>query len=213
MKIENKIKLITLPIVLFIIILGAIFFDQDQIKKFIENSEYLAPLAFIIVYTLITVLFLPGSAFSILGGLLFGYLWGTLYIVIGATIGASIAFMIGRYYGQEFTSKLLKTKFKKLQKYNQKLENNGFKTSLFLRLVPLFPFNGLNYALGLTKVKFKDYFFATFIGIIPGAFVIANIGANATDLRSPTFYLFIGLFILMMFIPNIYKKIKNHEKL
>jgi len=120
-------------------------------------------------------------------------------------LGASLAFGVARYLGKDFTDKILKGRFKKIYEYDKKLEDKGFITILFLRLVPLFPFNGLNFALGLTKVRFKDFLLATLIGIIPGSFVLVNIGANATDLRSPKLFIFILLFVLLALVPVSYK--------
>jgi uncharacterized membrane protein YdjX (TVP38/TMEM64 family) len=83
---------------------------------------------------------------------------------------------------------------------------------LFLRLVPLFPFNGLNFALGLTRIKFRDYLFGTVIGIIPGTYVFASIGSSAKDPTGPLLYVFIGLFILLALVPTVYKKFKQKGK-
>ena len=98
-------------------------------------------------------------------------------------------------------------KVKGIEKYNDKLESNGFMTTMFFRLVPIFPFNALNFALGLTKVNQKDYLIATFIGINPGSFVLANIGG--APLGGVQFFLYIGLFVIMSFIPYFYNKFKS----
>jgi len=209
------------PIILVIFIISAVAigkyaYDQDflsleNIQSHAADMGVLAPLFFMTLYFFGTIFFLPGTPLTILGGVLFGSIQGTLYTVIGATLGASAAFLLTRFLGKTFVDKLLKNKFKKLNEYDNKLEENGLLTMLFLRLVPLFPFNGLNFALGVTRIKFKDFFLGTLIGIIPGSFVLTNIGSTAADMRDWKFYLFIALFLLMAVIPKIYTKIKNEK--
>ena len=131
---------------------------------------------------------------------------GVFFAVCAASIGAALAFLFSRFMGKSYVDTIIKDKFKKLKEYDKKLEQNGFLTVLFLRLVPLFPFNGLNFALGLTKLKLRDFVLATLIGIVPGSFILVNIGAYATDLRSPKLYLFIFLFLSLMFIPKMFRK-------
>jgi len=101
------------------------------------------------------VILLPGTPFTIASGLLFGTLYGGLVTVIGATLGATLAFFIARFFGEDFVERILKNKFKKIYEYDEKIEKKGFLVMLFLRLVPLFPFNGLNFSMGLTKIKPK----------------------------------------------------------
>lgn len=186
--------------------------DQEYVRTMVTSYGVYAPLAFILIYILATVFFLPGTIFTVLAGVLFGAGKGTAYVVVGATIGATIAFFISRFFGKSFVDNLLKGKFKKLEQYDEKLEKNGFSTTLFLRLIPLFPFNGLNFALGLTRAKARDYVLGTALGIIPGSFVLASIGASANDFRNPMLYLFIGVFILMGLSPWLYRKWKSRMK-
>ena len=185
------------------------YFNRSMIQEFISSYEIYGPLVFITIYFLASIFFFPGTPLTILSGILFGSVLGTSYTVIGATLGASAAFLFSRFLGKDFVDKLLKDKFKGLNKYDKKIEENGFLTMLFLRLVPLFPFNGLNFAMGLTRIKFRDFFVGTLIGIIPGSFVLANIGSSSNNITGVKFYFFIALFILMAFIPKIYKKIKK----
>ncbi|MFB6225120.1 MAG: FAD-dependent oxidoreductase, partial [Candidatus Paceibacteria bacterium] len=98
---------------------------------------------------------------------------GTLLSVIGATLGASLAFVLARSLGEPFVRSILKQKLQRVYAFNQKLAQNGFFTVIILRLVPVIPFNGLNFALGVTRVKFVDYLLATALGIIPGALIFA----------------------------------------
>ena len=169
----------------------------------------LAPLMFLLIYSVATIFFLPGTPVTIAGGLIFGKFLGTVYTVIGATIGATIAFLIARFLGESFVENLLKGKHKKIYEYDKKIEKNGFLVVLFLRLIPLFPFNALNFTFGLTKVKLKDYVLGTLIGIIPGSFVLAYFGDSLASLSVINIVIASLLFAAMAFIPTIYNRYKK----
>jgi uncharacterized membrane protein YdjX (TVP38/TMEM64 family) len=125
-------------------------------------------LVYIGVYIVGTVLLIPGTILSFVGALLFGVLEGTLYTWIGATIGATGAFFVAKALGRDFVDRLLGGR---LQALDQRLREHGFTGLLILRLVPLFPFNGINFGCGLTAIRTRDYILATAIGIVPGVFV------------------------------------------
>lgn len=152
---------------------------QEKILMF----GMLAPFVYMVVYAAAAIMFIPGAPLTIVGGVLFGSLFGTLYTVIGATVGAALAFLLARFFGRDFVGILEGEKWKKLGEYDKKIEENGFGVVLFLRLAPIFPFNGLNFGLGLTKVTFKDYFWGTFAGIIPGTFAYVYLGDSLASLN------------------------------
>lgn len=107
--------------------------------------------------------------------------YGTIYTVIGATLGASAAFLTARHLGRDFIEGFLKGR---LKVFDDGAERHGLKAVLFVRLIPLFPFNIVNYGAGLSKIRFKDFFFATLIGIIPGSFAYVNLANSIMDIRS-----------------------------
>lgn len=181
----------------------------SHIQSFVASSGVWGPIVYMLAYVVGMVLFLPGTVLTLSAGFLFGTALGTVYTVIGATLGAAAAFVFSRYIGGEFVTGLVKDKFSTLDGYNTKLKENGFATMFILRLFPIFPFNGLNYAMGLTKIRFKDYFLGTLLGIIPGTFVYVNIGANVADWKSPGFFIAVGLLVLLMVVGVVWKKYKN----
>jgi uncharacterized membrane protein YdjX (TVP38/TMEM64 family) len=137
--------------------------------EFIDTADpILAPLLYIAVYIVGTVLLLPGTILSFAGAILFGPYLGTLYTWIGASIGATLAFLLAKLLGRDFVNQLLRGK---LQALDQRLGEHGFTGLLILRLVPLFPFNALNFGCGLTSIRLRDYVLATAIGILPATFV------------------------------------------
>ncbi|MBI2986522.1 MAG: TVP38/TMEM64 family protein [Deltaproteobacteria bacterium] len=123
-----------------------------------------APLVYMVVYTVRPLIFFPASILSIAGGLVFGPLFGTVYTVIGASLGAFLSFGIARLLGRDFVKPLLKGK---LQQCDAFAERNSFSVVLFMRLLPIFPFDMVNYGAGLCGVKPVSYVVATVLGIIP----------------------------------------------
>ena len=127
-----------------------------------------APAVFIGVYALATALALPGSVLTIAGGAVFGFGWGAVLNTIAANIGASAAFLLARALGREGIQRIVDSR---LQGLNRATAEHGFLGLLILRLVPLVPFNALNFGSGLTDLKWRDYAVATVIGILPGTLV------------------------------------------
>jgi uncharacterized membrane protein YdjX (TVP38/TMEM64 family) len=137
-------------------------------------------IAFIIIYNLATILFIPGSVLTLGGGAIFGVFRGSIYVFIAATIGATFAFLIGRYLSRDRISRLLE-KYPKFQAVDRAVGSEGLKIVFLTRLSPLFPFNLLNYAFGITQVSIKDYILGS-MGMIPGTVMYVYIGSLTSDL-------------------------------
>jgi uncharacterized membrane protein YdjX (TVP38/TMEM64 family) len=146
----------------------------------IESLGSWGAIAFIVIYNISTLLFIPGSLLTLKGGCLFGVVWGSIYVLIAATIGATFAFIIGRYLSRDWVCRQLE-KHPNFQAINQAVAKQGFKIVFLTRLSPIFPFNLLNYAFGITQVSLKDYIFGS-IGMVPGTVMYVYIGSLATDL-------------------------------
>ncbi|MBD3328816.1 hypothetical protein GF340_05985 [Candidatus Peregrinibacteria bacterium] len=189
------------------------YYSPSMIRDSIESFGIYAPVVFILVYVIGTVLFFPGSILTIAGGVLFGSFLGTLYNFIGVVIGASLAFLFARYMGRGFVKDLLNNKFPKIKEYENKIFEQGFVAILILRLIPIFPFNALNLGLGLTKVKFSTYFFATIIGTLPGTVVYTYFGNSLAKLDTINIIIAGVLLVLLFLIYPIYKyyKKKRHD--
>src|SRR6202030_3113930 len=147
----------------------------------IRGLGALAPVAFIAIYIAACVLFLPGSILTIGAGVIFGVVRGSIYVSIAATLGATSAFLVGRYFARDWVSRKLEgnAKFKAI---DEAVGREGWKIVLLTRLSPVFPFNLLNYAYGLTRVTLRDYFFASWAGMIPGTILYVYIGSLSSDL-------------------------------
>ncbi len=166
---------------LFLLLLAAVVvaiwhrerFDLATLRQWLDGSGAVAPLLFIAIYALATVLFLPGSVLTLAGGALFGPVLGTLYNLVGATLGATLAFLIARYLAHDWVAAKAGDRVKRLM---AGVEAEGWRFVAFLRLVPLFPFNLLNYALGLTPIRLPHYALASFVFMSPGAFAYTWLG-------------------------------------
>lgn len=148
-------------------------FDVAALERWIQDAGIWAPLLFMAVYAVAAVLFLPGTLLTLAGGALFGPVLGTLYNLTGATIGATLAFLIARYLASDWVTDKAGGRIKQLI---NGVEDEGWRFVAFTRLVPLFPFNLLNYALGLTRIKLSHYLLATYSCMLPGAMAYSYLG-------------------------------------
>jgi len=147
--------------------------DTAQLEALMTNAGAAAPLLFMVIYIIGTIFFLPGSVLTLLGGALFGPYWGTFYNLTAATIGAMLSFLAARYLASDWVAQKTGGRLKQLM---SGVENEGWRFVAFTRLVPLFPFNLLNYALGLTRISFTQYSIATYICMLPGAIAYTYLG-------------------------------------
>jgi uncharacterized membrane protein YdjX (TVP38/TMEM64 family)/rhodanese-related sulfurtransferase len=148
-------------------------FDAAALEAWVRDTGPAAPLLFMLVYALAAVLFLPGSVLTLAGGALFGPVLGTFYNLTGATLGATLAFLIARYLASDWVAGKAGGRVKQLI---NGVEGEGWRFVAFVRLVPLFPFNLLNYALGLTRLRLLTYVIATYLFMLPGAIAYTYLG-------------------------------------
>ncbi len=168
-------------IVLFLGLLGAVTlaifyrdqFDASALEAWVHDAGPVAPLLFILIYAVAAVLFLPGSVLTLTGGALFGPVLGTFYNLTGATLGATLAFLIARYLASDWVADKAGGRVKQLI---NGVEGEGWRFVAFVRLVPLFPFNLLNYALGLTRLRLLHYIIASYLFMLPGAIAFTYLG-------------------------------------
>lgn len=150
--------------------------------QWVDDLGAIAPIAFILIYIIATVAFLPGSLLTLGAGVLFGVIQGSLYVFVGATIGATLAFLVGRYLARGWISKKIEGN-QKFSAIDQAVGQEGFKIVALTRLSPVFPFNLLNYGLGVTGVSLKDYVLAS-VGMIPGTIMYVYIGSLAGSIAT-----------------------------
>ncbi|MBW4676241.1 MAG: TVP38/TMEM64 family protein [Desmonostoc geniculatum HA4340-LM1] len=152
---------------------------QDALQ-WINSLGRVGAIAFIALYIIATVAFFPGSVLTLGSGVIFGVIWGSLYVFIGATLGATAAFLVGRYLARDWVARKIADN-KKFAAIDEAVGRKGLKIVLLTRLSPIFPFNLLNYAFGITGVSLKDYFIGS-VGMIPGTIMYVYIGSLAGNL-------------------------------
>lgn len=186
-------------------------FDAAALESWVRGLGAVAPLVFIAIYALGAVLFAPGSVLTLAGGALFGPVWGTLYNLVGATIGATLAFLVARYLAQDWVSRKAGGKLKQLL---DGVDAEGWKFVAFTRLVPVFPFNLLNYALGLTRIRLAHYVAATFVFMLPGAIAYTYLGYAGREAAAGAEgviqkgLLALALLALVAFLPRLIKRLR-----
>ena len=170
------IRLLLFAILLTGITLAIMYRDQIDIvalEDWVQNAGAAGPIVFMLLYAVGTILFFPGSVLTLAGGALFGPVMGTIYNLTGATLGATICFIIARYLASDMVAQKTGGRVKQLI---LGVESEGWRFVAFVRLVPLFPFNLLNYALGLTKIRLSAYVGATYLFMLPGAIAYTYVG-------------------------------------
>lgn len=185
---KDKLKTIAIVIgVVALLVLAQHFFDIQ--KLLIDSLNWIRDLGtigyavFVIIYILAAVLFIPGSLLTLGAGFLFGPITGSILVSIASTLGATSAFIIGRYFARGWVSKQIEgnNKFKAI---DEAVADEGWKIVGLTRLSPIFPFNLLNYAFGVTQVSLKDYVLASWIGMMPGTVMYVYFGSLAESLAT-----------------------------
>ena len=167
---------------------GALFaaartIDVRAAFAWIEAAGPAAPLAFVAIYVVACIVLLPGSILTLGAGAVFGLAKGVVVCSIGATLGATAAFLVGRHLLRERVAARIGDD-PRLAAIDEAVATEGWKIVGLLRLSPVFPFNLLNYAFGLTRVCLRDYVLASWIGMIPGTITYVYLGSLAGDLAN-----------------------------
>jgi len=170
------------------------------------------PAIFLLLYIAATVLLLPGSVLTLGAGAVFGLVKGAVLVSIAATLGATAAFLVGRYLAREWVAAKVE-QYPRFATIDRAVAREGWKIVGLTRLSPVFPFNLLNYAFGLTRVSLRDYFFASWIGMMPGTVMYVYVGSLAGDLatlgagsraRSPAEWALYGVGLLATVAVTVY---------
>lgn len=153
--------------------------------QWIETHRMFAWAAYVGTYIVATVLVMPGSVLTVVAGFVFGLPVGVALVSAGSVLGAVSAFLVGRFFAREWVAQRI-AKLPRLRALDMATHHEGFTIVFLTRLSPVFPFNLLNYAFGLTAVRLRDYFLASWIGMLPGTILYVYIGSVAKDLTELT---------------------------
>lgn len=212
---RNSIRLIFLGALLVGIAVASFHherFSGAALQGWVQNAGVAAPPIFVALYAVAAVLFLPGSILTIAGGALFGPVWGSFYSLTGATLGATLAFLVARYLAADWVARKVGGRLKQLI---EGVETEGWRFVAFVRLVPLFPFNLLNYALGLTRIRLSHFILATYVCMLPGAVAFSYLGyagreaAAGSEGSIRNGLLALGLLALIAFLPRLIRRVRR----
>ena len=190
--------------------------DVAGLAALVEGLGAWAPLGFAALYALGTVLFAPGSVMTLAGGALFGPFWGTLINLTGATLGATLAFLVARYLAGGWVARRAG---KRINALMDGVEAEGWRFVALVRLVPLFPFNLLNYALGLTRIRLLPYVLTSFVAMLPGAIAYTYLGYAGREALAggeglvQKGLLALGLLAVVVFIPPLVRRLRAEPML
>jgi uncharacterized membrane protein YdjX (TVP38/TMEM64 family) len=187
-------------------------FKPERIKDFILGLGMWGPIVFIGLYGLrAVVLVIPVGVMSMAGGLAYGPLVGTVYIMLGATLGSCLSFLVARHLGRRFLEGFSWLHKGRLAAFDEGAARHGFRVILLARLIPIFQYDALNFGAGMSRIKFRDYFLGTVVGMLPGGFIMAFLGSSLENVKSPQFIVAIGLFVLLALVPTIAKLVKRRR--
>lgn len=148
----------------------------EIVKEFIGMYPAYAGVILIVAKILGAALLLPGTPLTLLAGALFGITIGVCISLVGNILGAMLAFFIARFFFRDYILNVVLPRYPKIAKYENRFFTHGLRTVMLLRLIPVFPFNILNYLLGVTRVSNRDYIIGTSLGIIPGTIAYVYFG-------------------------------------
>ena len=197
------------------IALAVVYRDQlnaEMLENWVKGAGAAGPVIYILIYAVGTLFFLPGSVLTLTGGALFGPVLGTFVNLSGATLGALGSFLIARYLAHDWVANKTGGRIKTLM---DGVETEGWRFVAFVRLVPLFPFNLLNYALGLTRIKLLHYVIATYVFMLPGAIAYTYLGYVGREAIGggegliQKGMLALGLLALVAFLPRLIGKMRQ----
>ena len=167
--------------------------------EFIQSFGAIAPIVYVLLFAILPIFFFPVPILAVAGGLAFGFVEGSLLTLLGASINCYLMFIISRRFGRDYVRNLLK------RKLNEKQHDRIFNVSddklmmglVILRLIPLVPYNLINYGYGLTNISLSKYMIASVLGIVPGTVVFLYFGASSNNMLSWQFLLSCVLVILL----------------
>lgn len=182
------------------------FTDPKLVKTEVVSWGAWGPIIYMVLYAVGPSFLVPGAVMTIAGGLAFGVFWGSLWSLVGADVGAVVAFAAGRFLGRAFVERMFGLRFQHVLK---RLARNGFYLTLYLRIVPVIPYNAFNLLAGASPILFRDYFWASMLGMIPGTILFALLGDALWHPTSPRFFVAVGLIALCFILGELYRRWKS----
>ena len=172
--------------------------DRDRLQGWLQQMGVWAPVLYIVVYSIATICILPSTPLNLTGGAIFGAVWGTVWTSIAAILAAVLSFVFSRTIGRKMVEQRLAGKWESI---DREMQQGGFFYMFAIRLLPLIPYGIVNFAAGLTGIKFRDYFWGTVLGTVPGILPFVMMGAGLTALKQgDVFPMLVGLALTGMLV-------------
>lgn len=208
-KATKKVKFLIFIIILVFSIYVSRNFSPERIRNIIDSWGIWGPLAYILLIIFLPIGFFPIPVLALAGGLAFGFIRGTVFTMIGAVINMALMFYLARFLFRKEAVEFV-CRYDWGRKFMSISDDRLDMTLLMARVIPIVPYNIINYASGLTNISFQSYNFLSIIGIIPGTLVYLNMGNEIMDVGSPGFWraviILVLLTIVTMVIGKIYQK-------
>lgn len=189
------------------------YVEEEKLQEWVRSFGLVGPLVYILVFSTAPALFLPGLPITLAGGVAFGPVWGVVYASIGSTIGAGVAFLISRYFARRQITELLGPR---LLAIDEGVKKKGWIYVAITRLIPLFPYNLLNYAFGLTQIRFFEYLMTSWICMLPATAAYVIFSSSLLGLLKGKFQreFMIGLVLVAVVgaIPFLLKRIQKAKE-
>lgn len=154
--------------------------DRQLLQLWLQKMGIWAPILYILIYAIATICILPSTPLNLTGGAIFGSVWGTIWTSIAAILAAMLSFAFSRTIGRNLVEQKLAGRWQSL---DREMHQGGFFYMFAIRLLPLIPYGIVNFAAGLTSIKFRDYLLGTLLGTVPGILPFVMMGAGLTALK------------------------------
>lgn len=212
---KNRKKIVSITFILIMVLITYFIFKiftPEKIRNIIQSYGKNSAIIYILLFSILPIFFFPVPILALAAGISFGLFEGVIYTIIGAMINSSIMFIMAKKFAKDKVLKIFKKKISK--KWYDKIinaeKNKGIFIIFLMRLLPIAPYNVINYLSGLTEISFFKYSLATFFGIIPGTFVFLNVGDKAINIYSNEFIISIITFIVLTIVSFVL--IKKFDK-
>lgn len=195
MKFKSSVLILTIVCIIAtgigVFLIGGI--DRGQLEIWLEEMGILAPIIYILLYTIGTLLILPSTPLNLTGGAIFGVGWGTLWTTIAAIIAAIVAFAFTRTIGRDIVAKKFAGRWEAI---DAEIRLGGLFYMFSIRLLPIIPYGLVNFAAGLTSIRWRDYVIGTLLGTIPGVLPFVMMGSGFTQLSEGNIFQLLFAFTL-----------------
>ena len=215
MKLNKRFfNIIKVSCLILLIVIGSLLIRKSginnlyELEKVIKGSGQIAPIIYIVLFSILPTFFIPVTILAMASGYVFGRLNAGIYTFIGAFINSNLTYFIGRYFVYDLINEIANEKYRDI--YSKlKIKSSGRDGFIFMvivRLLPFVPYTLLNYMSGAVGFNYMVFISSSMLGILPGIFIYTNIGTNLSTIGSKDFYISIIIFIVFITITTLIAK-------